>query len=169
MITNHHLLLLFFGSVWLFAIPWTAACWASLSFTISWSLLRLMSIESVKPSNHLILCRPLLLSSIFPSISSFLMSWLFTSGDQNIGTSASSLVLTMNIQDSFPLGLTHLISLLSKGLSRVFSNTTVQKDTQPSLWSNCHIHTWLLEKPKLWLYGSLSAKWRLSIQGASIF
>ena len=81
MIANHHLLLLFFGSVWLFAIPWTVARRASLSFTISWSLLKLMSIELVKPSNHLILCHPFLLSSIFPSISSFLMSWLFTSGE----------------------------------------------------------------------------------------
>ena len=74
---------------------------------------------------------------------------LFTSSGQSIGASAS--VLSMNIQGWFPLGLTGLISLLSKGLSRVFSNTTVQKhqffSTQPSLWSNFHIHTWLLEKP----------------------
>ena len=70
----------------------------------------------------------------------------------------------MNIRGWFPLGLTGLISMLSKGLSRVF-NTTVQKHrffgAQPSLWSNCHIHTWLLEKPQLWLYGHLSAKWCL--------
>ena len=70
---------------------------------------------------------------------------------QSIGVSASASVLPMNIQDWFPLGWTDLISLQSKGLSRVFSNTTVQKDqffgTQLSLWSNSHIHTWLLEKP----------------------
>ena len=80
----------------------------------------------------------------------FLMSQLFTSGGQSIRASAS--VLPMNIQDSFPLGLTGLISLLSKRLSRVFSNNTVQKhqffSTQLSLCSNFHIHTgWLLEKP----------------------
>ena len=73
------------------------------------------------------------------------MSWLFTSGGQSIGASASASVPPINIQDLFPLGLTGLISLLSKGLSKVFSNTTVQKhqffETQPSLWSNSHIHT----------------------------
>ena len=74
-------------------------------------------------------------------------------------------VLPMNIQGWFPLGLTSLISLLSKGLSRVFFDTTVQKhhffSTQPSLWSNSHIHTRLLEKPQFWPYRSLSAKWYL--------
>ena len=118
--------------------PWTEACQASLSITSSWSLLKLMSIESVMPSNHLILCLPLfLLPSIFPSIR------VFTSGGQSIGVSASALVLQMNIQDWFPLGLTGLISLQSKGLLRVFSNTTVQKHQffggQLSLWSNSHI------------------------------
>ena len=85
----------------------------------------------------------------FPTSGSFPVSRLFTSGGQNIGASAS--VLPMNIQGWFSLGLTGLISLLSKGLSRIFSNTTVQKhqffSTQPSLWSNPHIHTWQLEKP----------------------
>ena len=85
----------------------------------------------------------------FPASRSFLMSQFFTSGGQSIGVSDTASVLTMNNQDLFPLGLTGLI-LLSKGLSRVFSNTTVQKhqsfDAQPSLWSNSHIHTWLLEK-----------------------
>ena len=139
--------------VWLFAIPWTIACQASLFFIISQSLIKLMSIESVIPSNHLILCHALLLlHSIFPSIRVFFpVSWLFASGGQMIGISASALVPPMNIQDWFPLGLTGLISLQSKGLSRVFSNTTVQKHqffgAQPSLWSNSHIHTWLLEKP----------------------
>ena len=81
------------------------------------------------PSNHLIFCHPLLLPSIFPSIRVFSMSQLFASGDQSIGASASASasVLPMNIQDSFPLGLTGLISLQSKGLSRVFSNSTVEK------------------------------------------
>ena len=96
--------------------------------TISWSLIKLMSIALVMPSKHLILCRPLLLlPSIFPSIRVlFPMSQLFTSGGQSIRASASASVPPMNIQDLFPLGLTGLISLQSKGLSRVFSNTTVK-------------------------------------------
>ena len=135
-----------------FVSPWTAACQASLSITNSWSLLKLMSIESVMPSNHLILCCPLLLPpSIFPSISqSFWMNQFFASGGQSIGVSASVSGLSMNIQDWFPLGGTSLISLPPKKLSRVFSNATVQNQsfgTQLSLWSNSHIHTWLLEKP----------------------
>ena len=114
--------------VQLFLAPWTAAHQASLSFTTSQSLFKLMSIESVMPSNHLILCFPLLLlPSVFPSIRSFLGCQLFTSGGQSIGVSASVSVLPMNIQDWFTLGWTSLISLQSKGLSRVFSNTTVQK------------------------------------------
>ena len=138
---------------WLFADPWTAAHQASLSFTILWSLLKLMSIELVMPSNHLILYRALiLLPSIISSIRVFSnKSQLLASGGQSTGALASASVLPMNIQDWFALGLTGLISLLSKGLSRVFSNTTVQKHqffgAQPSLWSNSHIHTWLLEKP----------------------
>ena len=105
-----------------------------------------MSINSVMPSNHLILCCPLLLlPSIFPSIRVFSMSQ-FKSGGQIIEASASSSVLPMNIQDWLPLRLTGWIFLQSRGLSRVFSNTTVQKHqffvTQLSLWSNSHIHTW---------------------------
>ena len=113
--------------VWLFATPWTAAHQTSLSITNSWSLLNLMSIESVMPSNHLILCRPLssCLQS-FPATGPFLMSQFFTSGGQSIGVSASASVLPMNIQNWFPLGWTTWISLQSKGLSRVFSNTAVQ-------------------------------------------
>ena len=155
-----------------FVTPWTTAHQASLSFTISWSLFRLMSIELVMPSNHFILCRPLLLlPSIFPSIrvfsnESFLASggnplqcsclenprdggtwwavisgvaqsqtrlkWLSSSSSsssssQSIGASASTSVLPMNIQGWFPLGWTSWISLQSKGLSRVFSSTTVWK------------------------------------------
>ena len=91
--------------VQLFVTPWTAARQASLSFTISQSLLKLMSIELVMPPNHLILCHPLLLlHSIFPASGSFPMSWLFTSGGQSIGVSASASVLPMNNQDWFPLG-----------------------------------------------------------------
>ena len=107
--------------------PWTAARQAFLSFTISWSLLRLMTTESMMPSNHLILYCPLFLPSIFPSIRVFSSSQLFASGGQSTRASASALVLPMNIQDWFPLGWTGLISLQSKGLSRVFSNTTVWK------------------------------------------
>ena len=86
---------------------------------------KFMSSESVMPSNHLILCCPLLLlPSIFPASGSFPVSRLFTSGGQSIGASALASVLPVNIQDWFPLGLTGLISLQSKGLSRVFSSTT---------------------------------------------
>ena len=85
-----------------------------------------MSIELVMPSNHLILCRPLLLlPSVFPSIRSFQISRLFASRGQSIGVSAAASVLPVNTQDRFPLGWAGWISLQSKGLSRVFSNTTV--------------------------------------------
>ena len=103
-------------------------------------------------------CHPIISSSVvpfscpqsFPASGSFPMSQ-FSSGGQSIGVSASTLVLPMNVQDWFPLGWTGLISLQPKGLSRVFSNTTVQKHqffgVQPSSQSNSHIHTWPLEKP----------------------
>ena len=135
--------------VWLFATPWTAAREASLSITNSRSLFKLMSIMSVMSSNLLILCHPLLLPSIFSSIRVFSNESALCSG-QSIGVSASTSVLPMNIQDWFPLRLTGWISLQSKGLSSVFSNTTVQKhqffSTQLFSPSNSHIHTWLLEK-----------------------
>ena len=115
------------SGVWLFATPWTAACQASLSLTNSQTLLKLMSIESVMPSNHLILCHPLLLPSVFPRMRVF--SNESTSAGQNIGASASASVLPMIIQDWFPLWLTGLISLLPKGLSRVFSNTQFKSIT----------------------------------------
>ena len=136
----------------LFATPWTTAYQASPSITISRSLLKLMSIKSVMPSNHLILCCPLSshLQS-FPASGSFQMSQFFTSGGLSMGASASTSVLPMNIQDQFPSVLIGWISLQSKGLSRVFFNTTAQKhkffSVQPSLWSNSHIYTWLMEKP----------------------
>ena len=112
--------------VQLFATPWTAAHQASLSMTNSWSLLKLMSTESVIPSNHLILLSP---SPPAFSLSQhqFLMSRRFASGGQSIGILASSSVLPMNIWHWFPLGVTGLISLQSKKLSRVFSSTTVWK------------------------------------------
>ena len=112
----------------LFATPSIAACQASLSITNSRSPPKSMSIESAMLSNHLILCHPLLiLPSSFPASGSFQMSQLFASGGQSIGVSASTSVLPMNTQDWSPLGWTGWISSLSKGLSRVFSNTTVQK------------------------------------------
>ena len=103
-------------------------CQASLSTTNSRSSLRLRSIESVMPSSHLILCQPLLLClQSFPASGSFQMSQLFASGGQRIAVSASASVLPLNIQDWFPLGQTGWISLQSKGLARIFSNTTVQE------------------------------------------
>ena len=124
-----------------FGDPRTEVPQASLSFIISQSLLKLTPIELVIPSNPLILCHPFsfCLHSL-PASGSFPVSHLFASGSQSNGAAASASVLPMNIQGWFPSGLTGLISLLSKGLSRVFSNTTVQKHqffgTQPSffLW-----------------------------------
>ena len=137
--------------VWLFATPWITARQASLSITNSWSSLKLMCIELVMPSSHLILCRPLLLLPSIPPVSgSFLMSQLFTWGGQSTGVSASAPDLSMNTQDWSPLGWPGWISLQSKGLSRVFSNTIVQKHqffcAQLSSQSNSHIHTWPQEK-----------------------
>ena len=133
--------------VQLFGTPWTAAHQASLSITNSRSLLKLMSIKSILSS-------VVPFSSCLQSFSasgSFPVSQFFPSGDQSIGVSASASVFPMNIQDWVPLGLTGLISLQSKELSRVFYNTTVQKHRflggQLSLWSNSHIHRWLMEKP----------------------
>ena len=111
--------------VWLFSTPWTPIRQASLSFTISWNLLKLMSIKSMMPTNYLILCPPLFFCpQSFPAWESF-MSQLFPSGGQSIGASTS--VLPLNIQGGFPVELTGLISLLSKGLSRIFSSITVRK------------------------------------------
>ena len=122
----------------------------SLSISNSRSLPKLMSIESVLPSNHLILSSPSPPAfNLSQHQGSFPMSQLFVSGGQSIGVSASTSVLPMNTQD-WSLGWTGWTSLQSKGLSRVFSNTTVQKHqffcTQLSLYSNSHIYTWLMEK-----------------------
>ena len=98
----------------------------------------------------------------FPASVSFQMSHLFASGGRSTGASASVSVFPINTQDWFPLGLTGLISLLSKGLSRIFLSTTVQTHqffgAQPSIWFNSHIHTWLQKKRYLWLHGPLLAK-----------
>ena len=127
--------------------PWAAARQASLSSTISWSLLKLMSTEchptfsSVAPFSSCL--------QSFPASGSLLMSWLFASGGQSIGASASASVLPVNIQGWFPLGLTGLISLQSEGLLSLIQHHSLKAfvGAQPSLWSNSHIHTWLLEKP----------------------
>ena len=107
------------GRVQHFVTPWIVAHQAPLSSTISWSLLKLMPIELVILSNHLTLCWPL---QSFPASRSFPVSQLFAKGGQRIGASASASVLPLNIQGWFPLG-----SLLFKGLSRVFSSTTIWK------------------------------------------
>ena len=140
------------------------------SFTISQNLLRFMSLESVMLPNHLILCCPLLLlPSIFPASGSFPLNQLFTSGGQNIGVAASTSVLPINAQAWFPLGLTGLIPLQSKGLSRVFSSTTIGKNqlfsTQSSLWSNSWICTWLLGKPYLFKSHPFKFLWSLPYIG----
>ena len=129
--------------VWLFATPWIAARQASLSVTNSRSSLRLRSIESVMPSSHLILGHPVPFSSYsqsLPASESFPMSQLFASGGQSTGVSALASFLPKKSQDWSPSGWTGWIPLQSKGLSRVFSNTTVQKHqffgTQPSSQSN---------------------------------
>ena len=143
--------------------PLDCVCQTSLSFTMSWSLLKRVSIDgwwhpaisfSVTPFSSF--------PQSFPASESFPMSWFFSSGDQSTRASASASVLPMNIQGWFPLGLTGLISLQSKALSRVFSSTTVQKhqffSPQPSLWYSSHIYIWLLGKPYLQLYRPLLAK-----------
>ena len=116
--------------------PWTAARQASLSIISFWRLLKLMSIEPVMPSNHLILCHPLLLPpSIFPSIMMFQMSQYFTSGDQSIGVSTSASVFPMNIQDWFPLEWISWISLHSPRNSQESSSTPHFKSINSSALS----------------------------------
>ena len=135
--------------VWLFVTPWTAAHQASPAPS---------ACSDSRPSTWK--CHSIISSSVvpfssclqsFPASRSFRMSQFFTSGGQSIGVSASASVLPRNIQDWCPLGWTGWISLQSKGLSRVFSNTAVQKHqffgAQLSSQSNSHIHTWPLEKP----------------------
>ena len=121
--------------VWLFVTPWTAACQTSLSFNISQSLLKFISIEAVMLSNHLILCHLLLLLPYsFPASRSFPVSWLFTLGGQSTGVLASASVLTVNIQSWFPSELTSLTSVLFKGLSRVFSRPQFKSINSSALY-----------------------------------
>ena len=133
--------------VLLFATPWTAAHRASLSFTISRSLLKLMSIDSVMPFNHLILCHhPLLrLPSIFPSIRVFSNELALHIRWPRYWSFSFSINPSSEYSGFIFFRIDGLIFLQPKGLSRVFSNTTVQKHqffrAQPSLWSNSHIHT----------------------------
>ena len=122
------------------AAPWTVARQASLSNTNSWSLLKLMSTKSVMPSNHLLLCCPLLfLPSIFPSIRVFSKESVLCIRWPKYGSFSFSISRPMNIQDWFPLEFTDLISLHSKGLSRVF-NTTVQKHHPAQHFTWCTLH-----------------------------
>ena len=137
--------------VWLFAAPWTAAFQASLSITNSWSLLKLMSIESVMPSNYLILCHPLLFPlSIFPSIRIFSNELVLCIRWPKYWSFSIRISASKEYSGLISFRLDWLISLPSKGFSRVFFNTTVQKhqffSAQLSLWSNSHIYTWPLEK-----------------------
>ena len=136
----------------LFVTPWIAARQASLSITISQSSLRLMSIESVMSSSHLILCRPLLLlAPIPPSIKVFSNESTLCMRWPKYRSFSFSISPSNNTQNWSPLEWTGWISWQSKGLSRAFSNTTVQKHqffgAHPSSESNSHICTWLLEKP----------------------
>ena len=149
--------------------PWTAAHQAFLSFTISLSLLK-CSVhtvsDAIQPSHSLLSpSLPCLNPSQYYDL--FLISQLFTSGDQSIGASNSASVLPTNIQGWFSLRFTGWISLQSKGLSRVFSNTSVQKHlffgAQPSLWYSSHIHTWLKRKGGSWILHSHKIEWERSM------
>ena len=138
--------------VQLFVTPWIAAHQASLSITNSWSSLKLTSIESVMPSSHLILCRPLLLlPPIPPSIRAFSNGSTLRMRWPKYWSFSFSIIPSKEHPGLISLEWTGWISLQSKGLSRVFSNTTVQKHqffrAQLSSQSNSHINTWPLEKP----------------------
>ena len=149
-----------------FSMPWTAAHQASLSITISlFSRTHVHWVsDAIQPSHPQSLPSPLVLN--FSQLQ-ILFQWVSSSHQvaEVLELQLQHHFLPINIQDWFPSIFTGLISLLSKGLSRVFSSTTVQKcqffSAQHSLWSNSHIHTWLLEKPQLWLYRPLLAKWCL--------
>ena len=146
----------------LFVTPWIAAHQASLFITNSRSSLKLMFIKPVMPFSHLILCYHFFLLPPIPSsITVFPMSQLFAGSGQSIEVSALASVLPKNIQ-GWSLESTGWIFLQSKGLSGVFSNTTVQKhqffSAQLSLYCNSHNHAWLLEKPDPWLDRHLLSK-----------
>ena len=137
----------------LFATPWTAACQASLSITNSWNSFKLICIESVMPSNHLILCRPLLLPpSIFPSIRVFSDESVLRIKWPKYWSFSFSISPFNEYSELISFRIDWFDLLAVQGtLKSLFSNTTVQKHqffrAQLSLWSNSHIHTWLLEKP----------------------
>ena len=146
--------------VWFFVTPWTAALQPFPSFTISWSLLRLMSVELLMPSNPLILCRPLPpCPQFFPTSGSFPVSQFFPSGGQNIEASAS--VLPVNIQGWFPLGLTGLISLQSKGLESPPAPQFKASVIQHSAYGPSHASGDDYWKIIAWTIGTLSANWHL--------
>ena len=136
--------------VWFFMIPWTAARQVSHSFTVFPNLLKLMSTESVMPFNHLILCCSLLpLPSIFPSIRVFSNESVLLIRWPKYWSFSFSTSPFNEHSGLIPLRLIGLISLQSKGLTRVFSSTTAQRHqffSTQTLWSNSHICTWLLEK-----------------------
>ena len=145
----------------LFAIPWTAAHQASLSITKSQSLLKFISIELVMPSNHVILCHPLLLLPlIFPSIRVFSNESVLCNKWPNYWSFSISPSNEYSGLISFRMDWLDLLAV--QGLSKVISSTTVHKHqffgAQLSLWSNSHIHIRLLEKPQHWLDGPLLAK-----------
>ena len=135
---------------WLFVTPWTAACQASPSFTLSWNLLNSCPLSQWchQPSHPLLSPSP---TAFNLSQHQGLFQWVSSSHQvaKVLGVSASALVLQINIQDWFPLGLTGWISLPPKELSRVFSTVLKHEffSAQLSLGSNSNIHTWLLEKP----------------------
>ena len=138
--------------VWPFATPWITACQASLSITNSWSSLKLMSIDLVMPSSYLILyCPLLLLPPVPPSIRVFSNESALPMKWPKYWSFSFSIIPSKEHPGLISLEWTSWISLQFKGLSRVFSNTTVQKhqffSAQLSLWSNSHIHIWLLAKP----------------------
>jgi len=150
-------LIQFLSRIWLFETPWIAAHQASLSFTISWSLLKLMSIESMMPSNHLILFHPLFhLPSIFPSIRIFsneLGLWIrwpkYWSFSFSISPSSEySGLISFRIDWFYVLAVQGTL----KSLLQHHSLKALILQHSAFLWSNCHIHTWLLKKPQLWLY-----------------
>ena len=136
----------------LFTTPWTAAYQAFLSFTISQSLLKIKSIESIMPSNHLILCHPLLpLLSIFPSIRVFYSELALYIRWPKYWSFSFSISPSNEYSELVSFRIDWFYLLAVQGTLKVFSSTTVQKhqffSAQPSLWSSSHIHTWLLEKP----------------------
>ena len=133
------------------ATPWTAARQTSVSFTIFWSLLKLMSIELVLPSNHLILCHPLLLPSVFPRIRVFSDESVFHIRWPKDWSFSFSISPSNEYSGLISFEMDWFDRLAVQGILRVFSSTIVWKhqffNVQPSLWSNPHIHTWLLEEP----------------------